>query len=344
MIFLLSFILLFLLSFLIVGFLLSGPVYKGKSSRHFNGKTFVNPGDTRAKGLPDVIKWMATRKRATWSYRDVTTPTLPASSVTEGIRITFVNHSTFLIQGCGINVLTDPVWSERVSPFSWAGPKRMSPPGIDFQHLPTIHYVLLSHNHYDHLDLATVTKISRLYDPHFITPLGVSQFLRKNNIHNARELDWWEEVRLSDDLLVHSVPAQHFSGRGTFDRDKTLWCGFVLNIAGAQVYFAGDTGYNERTFKSIGERFGRIRVALLPIGAYKPEWFMSPVHCSPGEAVKIHLDVNSEISLASHFGTFPLADESPDDPVTDLREALSTQGIPSGSFLALREGEWIDLK
>jgi L-ascorbate metabolism protein UlaG (beta-lactamase superfamily) len=282
---------------------------------------------------------MLQRKQGPWTEKNESTfGEKPASMVTNGAKITFVNHSTFLIQLDGVNILTDPVWSERTSPFQFAGPKRMKQPGIRFDDLPKIDYIILSHNHYDHLDIDTVRKIYKIHQPKIITPLGVKAFLDNNQVTSATDLDWWQELTLSDSLVIQSVPAQHFSGRGVFDRDATLWCGYVIKNHRGNIYFAGDTGYNEFTFKEIGERCAPISVALIPIGAFKPTWFMSPIHCSPAEAVQIHFDVKASQSIATHFGTFPLADDGEDDPVEELSQAIIKANLSSDKFLALKEG------
>ncbi len=319
-----------------VGILLSAPTYKGPVTDHFNGKQFINPTGVKAKGLPDVLKWVRERKRSTWIYkRDVKVGPRPLPRYDGGVRITHVNHSTFLIQVDGVNIITDPVWSERVSPFTFAGPKRMRPPGINFDDLPKIDLVLLSHNHYDHLDITTLKKIHDKYNPKYIVPLGVGGYLNSKNISAVQELDWWQTTAFGTGFTIEAVPAQHFSGRGTLDRDRTLWCGFAIHGAHGNVYFAGDTGYNPKTFKEIGERT-KPTLAILPIGAYKPEWFMSPIHCSPDEAVQIFKDLGSPQSIASHFGTFPLADDSCEDPTDRLREVLKKEGIDN--FFILNEG------
>ena len=321
-----------------VGYFISGPKYKGPVSDHFDGRRFINPGSIKAKGFREVLKWMVARKQGEWKEVPAGHGEKPASHFDNGIRITFVNHSTFLIQVDGVNILTDPVFSERTSPVQWAGPRRMRPPGILLEDLPAIDVLILSHNHWDHLDIAAVKKIHALHHPKIITPLGVKAFLDREGVTGAKDIDWWQEVEINTLLKIQSVPAQHFSGRGTFDRDATLWCGYVIHRRGGNIYFAGDTGYNDQTFKEIGERCAPIQVALLPIGAYKPKWFMSPIHCSPEEAVKIHREVRSKNSIATHFGTFPLADDGQTDPVAELNKALQEAGIDSETFLVLKEG------
>ncbi len=327
-------------SFFVVGFIISAPTHKGETTDHFDGKKFINPGNAQAKGLSDVFKWMMQRKQGPWKEKlESNYGEKPEAVVTNGVKITFVNHSTFLIQTAGVNLLTDPVWSERTSPFGFAGPKRMKQPGIRFEDLPKIDYVILSHNHYDHLDINTLKVIYKIHQPKLITPLGVKAFLDSHQITSATDMDWWQEISLSDSLVIQSVPAQHFSGRGVFDRDATLWCGYVIKNASGNIYFAGDSGYNEHTFKEIGRRCAPVSVALIPIGAFKPTWFMSPIHCSPAEAVKIHFDVNAAQSIATHFGTFPLADDGEEDPILELTQAITQASLAPEKFLVLKEGE-----
>jgi L-ascorbate metabolism protein UlaG (beta-lactamase superfamily) len=335
----LIFLLLAFLFFLAVGYRFSAPRYNGPVSDHFNGKTFINPQGIKPKGLTDVLRWMLTRKPAKWKplddYHDQ--PRMD-KAVSNGLRVTFVNHSTFLIQTDHVNILTDPVWSERVSPLSWLGPRRTRKPGLALTDLPKIDLILLSHNHYDHLDIATLKILYRRFKPIVYVPLGVSAFLHKHGITQTTELDWWNEKIFNETLSIQSVPAQHFSGRGMFDRDATLWCGFVLKKPEGNIYYAGDTGYNPVTFKEIGRRCSPVSLAFIPIGAYKPDWFMSPVHCSPEEAVTIHQEVGATQSIAMHFGTFPLADEDRDDPANDLHKALVKQQLELSRFLVPQEG------
>lgn len=324
----------------VVGALLSGPKYSGPVSDHFDGKKFFNPGGSQPHGPKQVLKWMLSRKRAPWKEENLSSAGIhPLAFFKDDIRITFVNHSTFLIQVDGVNILTDPIWSLRASPFHYLGPKRKRAPGIKLEHLPRIDYVLLSHNHYDHLDVLTLRILMGAHHPEIITPLGVEAFLSKESIGNAAALDWWDEKEMNNNLRITCVPAQHFSGRGLLDRDATLWCGYVLSTSIGKIYFAGDTGYHPTIFKTISEKVGALRLSILPIGAYKPRWFMSPVHTSPREAVKIHLDVKSQTTIGSHFGTFPLADEGPGETLTDLTAAKQSMGIADDAFIVLKEGE-----
>ena len=326
----------------IVGHLLSAPGYRGPKSDHFDGKKFINPGNVKAQGIGALLKWVRTRQPGKWiPHRHELPGKKPDATILDGARITFINHTTFLIQTDGMNILTDPVYSERVSPFTFAGPRRMRPPGIRFEDLPKIDLVLLSHNHYDHLDAATVSRLKKKFDPLFVVPLGVAPFLRKLNIKRLEELDWWQKFSIAS-FLISCVPAQHFSGRGFFDRDQTLWCGYVVKSKTMNLCFVGDTGYNNHTFKEISDRIGDIDLAIIPIGAFKPIWFMSPIHCSPEEAVKIHLDLKARLSIASHFGTFPLGDDGQNEPVQELQKAKEKLNVPVQDFITLKEGTSVD--
>lgn len=330
------------LAMIVVGIAISGPRYKGPATDHFDGKRFINPDGVRARGGWDVLKWMIRRTKGPWTEGlSERYGKHPLGHFKEGIRITFVNHSTFLIQAAGMNILTDPVWSRRVSPFSWAGPERMRLPGIRLEDLPPIHLVLISHNHYDHLDLETMRTVMGAHHPKVIAPLGIKKLLDQQYISGTAEGDWWDEFSLADKIQVQLVPALHFSGRGFLDRDASLWCGFVIKTPSGNIYFAGDTGYHESVFKEIGQRCGPFRVSMLPIGAYKPGWFMSPIHVSPEEAVRIHQHVGSENSIAMHHGTFPLADDGMEDPINDLIAALVKHDIPGEAFRILKEGDFL---
>lgn len=321
-----------------VGFLLSEKGYKGPATDHFDGKRFKNPSGKSANGFVDIYKYLTTRKPDKWirNYETYVRDTPIQLPLQDEVIVTFVNHSSFLIQYQGINILVDPVWSERCSPVSFAGPKRMRPPGINFKDLPRIDLVLISHNHYDHLDKATIKKIIATHSPKFICPLGVDHTLTKWGAVDIQAIDWYETVDC-DSLKITATPANHFTSRGTFDRDKTLWSGFVINYGTHRLYYAGDSGYSD-IFKHIGDRLGPMDLSLIPIGAYLPKWFMSPIHVSPIESVLIHQDVGSKQSIAMHFGTFPLADDGPQRPINELKENLAAHGIDENQFIAPEEG------
>jgi N-acyl-phosphatidylethanolamine-hydrolysing phospholipase D len=260
---------------------------------------------------------------------------------------TWVNHATMLVQLRGLNILTDPIWSERASPFSFAGPKRHAAPGLSYTQLPRIDIVLISHNHYDHLDRATVLKLNGQSGgpPLFLVPLGIKPWMNDIGITNVQELDWWDKVAMHG-VDFHFVPVQHWSARGLNDSFKTLWGGWAVQ-AKAQVeqppfsfFFAGDTGLS-KDFEDIAKRFGSFDLALLPIGAYEPRWFMQPQHVNPAEAVQIHQTVRAKKSIAIHWGTFALADESLDVPPAVLAQELKKENIPADRFVTLKHGETI---
>jgi L-ascorbate metabolism protein UlaG (beta-lactamase superfamily) len=253
-----------------------------------------------------------------------------------GLRTTLVNHSTVLLQQRGSNILTDPVWSERVSPLSWIGPPRRRDPGVSWENLPRIDAVLISHNHYDHLDLPTLRRLAARGDSTFIVPSGGAKLLRAEKIGPVHELDWGESLTLSG-FTIHCVPALHFSSRGLFDRNRTLWCGYAIECRERLVYFAGDTAFGDH-FAQIREKFGPPRLALLPIGAYEPRWFMSPVHMGPDEAVRAHRILGAGASIAIHHGTFQLADEGLDVPQKEL-----VARAPHDSFLVLKNGQFAEI-
>ncbi len=253
-----------------------------------------------------------------------------------GVRATLVNHSTVLLQQGSINILTDPMWSKRASPLSWVGPRRRRNPGILLNDLPRLDAVLLSHNHYDHLDLPTLRRLSERRDTQFIVPSGVARLLRSQKIGPVQELDWGGTASLPG-FTIHSVPALHFAGRGIFDRNRTLWCGYVIEYKERLIYFAGDTAFGPH-FAQIREKFGAPHLALLPIGAYEPRWFMSAVHMGPEEAVKAHQILDAKASIAIHHGTFQLADEALDTPKRRLAACVGRE-----SFLVLENGQHAEI-
>jgi L-ascorbate metabolism protein UlaG (beta-lactamase superfamily) len=306
--------------------------------RHYDGRRFYNPSAPQAPGLLDALKWKLTSwQAASPAFIADVEPSIPPSR-TEGsaLRATLINHSTVLLQQRGSNILTDPIWSERASPVSWAGPRRRRKPGVSWEHLPRIDTVLLSHNHYDHLDLITLRRLAARGESTFIAPAGVARLLRSQNIAPVHELDWGESVSLRD-CIIHCVPALHFSSRGIYDRNQTLWCGYVIEYPDRRVYFAGDTGFGNH-FAQIREQFGSPHLALLPIGAYEPRWFMSPVHMAPDEAVRAHQVLAAKTSIAIHHGTFQLADEGLDTPKNQLIACARHE-----SFLILENGQFADI-
>jgi L-ascorbate metabolism protein UlaG (beta-lactamase superfamily) len=251
--------------------------------------------------------------------------------------ITFIGHATFLIQTPAGNLLTDPMYSERASPLTWMGPRRVRKPAVRFEDLPPISTVLLSHNHYDHCDLATLRAIAKRFDPVVVTPLGNGRLVRSAGIRRVEERGWWQESTTAA-LPIMLTPAQHFSARTPFDRNRALWGGFVVTVGRLRIFFAGDTAYAP-FFREIRHRCGPIDLALLPIGAYEPRWFMQAVHMNPAEAVEAHIDLEAAQSIATHFGTFQLTTEAIDAPLRALDEARQMKGIAPARFRALEFGE-----
>lgn len=253
--------------------------------------------------------------------------------------LTWIGHATFLVQAGGLNILTDPHLTERASPLAFAGPKRVMPPALSFHDLPHIDVVLVSHNHYDHLDEATVKRLAHQAGgpPRYYVPMGLKAWFAGKGIHEVTELDWWQSADQGA-LRITLAPVQHWSARSLWDRNHTLWGGWRFDAPEASFFFAGDTGYSE-DFRDIRAKLGPVDWALLPIGAYEPRWFMSVMHINPEEAVKIHRDLEAGHSIAMHWGTFVLTDEPLDEPPRKLAEALRHAGIPPERFRVMRHGE-----
>ena len=264
-------------------------------------------------------------------------------SFSDNLKISWLGHSTFLLQWKDINILTDPIFSNRASPLSFAGPLRYIPHVIDYKDLPPIDYVIVSHNHYDHLDTTAVHLLGNT--PIYLVPLGLKDWFIDNGISSDRikELDWWETATFTN-AAFKALPSQHWSARSLFDRRKTLWASWRINLKGASVWFAGDTGYNNKQFKEIGDRLGSVDLALIPIGGYLPRSFMRLYHVDPHEALKIHKDVKARQSIAMHWGTFPLTAEGPIDPVLELAKQRKKLNISKNEFMSIAVGETIDLK
>jgi len=305
---------------------------------HFDGKRFFNPDAPQVRAFADVLRWKFTSRRepSPRFVADVRPSQPPPDVPSNELRVTLINHSTVLIQQAGTNILTDPIWSKRASPFTFLGPSRHRDAGVRWRDLPRIDIVLLSHNHYDHLDLATLRKLANRGQSQFVVPLGLTKLLSSRRIGPVHELDWGDSLPLAG-TTIHSVPAYHFSGRGLFDRNRTLWCGYIIEAAGRIIYFAGDTAFGDH-FTTIRERFGSPDLALLPIGAYEPRWFMASVHMSPADAVKAHEVLRARTSIAIHHGTFQLADDCIDAPRQRLAEFSRDESLivlANGQFLML---------
>jgi L-ascorbate metabolism protein UlaG (beta-lactamase superfamily) len=320
--------------------------YQGPASDHFDGTSFFNPGGDTTNSISALLRFRFGETFAPWPERvPANTDAPPRRVAGTSIRVSYIGHASFLIQGGGVNLLVDPVWSDRVSPVSFAGPKRVSPPAVSLDALPPIDGILITHNHYDHLDVDTVGRIWRRDRPQIVTPLGNDTIL-KASIEGivARGSDWGDtiEVHARSDggtCRVHLVPTHHWSARGLRDRRHALWASFVVEIGRSQIYAIGDTGFGQgRNFKHVRDRFGAIDLALIPIGAYEPRWFMRKQHINPAEAVEAFEIVGARRALGHHWGTFQLTTEPHDAPPSDLATALASRGIDPSRFRAVRSG------
>jgi L-ascorbate metabolism protein UlaG (beta-lactamase superfamily) len=317
----------------------AGPGHRGPVTDHFDGQHFFNAAAGAGRPFGDFWRWQRTRRPRPWPRKvpNIAVPALPASLPDGDVALTFINHVTFLIQVADLNLLTDPVFSPRASPLSWLGPRRVRPPGLPFDQLPHIDLVLVSHNHYDHMDVPTLRRLDRVHRPLFITGLGNRRFLLDEGLRQVVELDWWQESAYGCARVIFT-PAQHWSSRGPGRRNHTLWGGFLIQAAGRQIFFAGDTGYAAHFF-DLQQRCGVIDIALLPIGAYEPRWFMEDQHMNPEEAVRAHLDLSAVLSIGMHFGCFRLTDEAFDAPLIDLDHARRNLGVPPQAFRTMDVGE-----
>ena len=319
-------------------------------THHRAGGGFGNPGipplDTRFSSL---LKWKLLDRPKRRPPAGPIPRAIPSFVTPRGrtgsVSVTWVGHSSFLIQLGAANILTDPVWSERASPVQWAGPKRLSPPGFSIDRLPPIDVVLQSHNHYDHLDDGTVRHLARAHpDARWVAPLGVGSFLKDRGAREVSEHDWWDGVDIQG-VHLDCAPAQHFSGRGFRDRNRSLWCGWALRDGVTRIYFCGDSGYHSG-FADIGQRLGPFDLALMPVGAYEPRWFMKPVHMNPEEAITAYRDLHrahgSErrgVFVPMHWGTFRLTDEPIEEPPALALEYWRQAGLPMTSYWRLAVGE-----
>jgi L-ascorbate metabolism protein UlaG (beta-lactamase superfamily) len=305
-------------------------------SDHFDGTRFVNPIGTAGQPFSQVPRMLSERRSRWPRHVEVVAQTPPPLGDAAAV-VTFIGHSTFLIQTPAGNLLTDPMFSDRAGPFGLLGPRRVRQPAVRFDELPPVGTVLLSHNHYDHCDLPTLRKLARRFDPVVVTPLGNARLVRSAGFRRIEELDWWEQATIGA-LTTTLTPAQHFSARTPFDRNRALWAGFVVRFGDRRIYFAGDTAY-AGFFRDVRQRHGPFDLALLPIGAYEPRWFMRAVHMNPAEAVQAHIDLGAPETIGMHFGTFQLTAEGIDDPIRDLEEARRVNGIPASRFRVMDFGE-----
>jgi L-ascorbate metabolism protein UlaG (beta-lactamase superfamily) len=309
---------------------------------HHIGTKFRNLEAAFNPSFRDFLLWIFRRRPKSWprSVRNNPHPPPPGSVASGELAVTFIGHASFLLQFPGAAVLTDPIFSERASPVSWAGPRRVRQPGLTFLQLPRIDLVLLSHDHYDHMDVNALRRLREAFNPLFVTGLKNGPCLRALGIEQPVELDWWQSHRVNNNTNVTMTPTQHFSGRRPWGRNSTLWGGFILETEGWRVYFAGDSGYAGH-FREIGRRFPGIDLAFIPIGAYEPRWFMGPIHQNPAEAVRAHFDLGARQSIGMHFGAFQLTDEAIDEPPQWLERARAEKGLAPEQFRALETGQTV---
>jgi L-ascorbate metabolism protein UlaG (beta-lactamase superfamily) len=321
--------------------------YNGPKSDHFDGERFFDPQGVPPRSRRDLLRWHIDRRwRAPKAKWPVWAPSpysdRPPARV-EGAtwRISYVGHASMLIQTAGLNILLDPVWSKRVSPFRFVGPKRVNDPGIVFADLPSIDVVLVSHGHYDHLDLTTLSRLAAVHRPRVVTPLGNDTIMKNHDPTIAAEAyDWEDRVNIGAGVVATLVATRHWSARNLSDRNMSLWASFVIEAPGGRIYFVADSGYGDgRHFRGACERHGPFRLAILPIGAYEPRWFMRDSHMNPAESVQAFIDCGAELALGHHYGTFQLTDEPIDAPLVALADALKDVGISTERFRTLRPGE-----
>jgi len=326
--------------------------YQGPVSDHFDGERFFDAYSVSPRSRGTLLRWLIDRHwRGTKAKWPPWAPSPYADRPPQRVegnrwRISYVGHASFLIQTAGLNILIDPVWSQRASPVRFAGPRRVNDPGIAFADLPPIDAVLVSHAHYDHLDLATLSRLAAAHRPRVIAPLGNDAIMRNHDpAIAAKGHDWNERVEIGAGVTVTLVPTRHWSARNLRDRNMSLWASFVIEAPGGRIYVVCDSGYGEgRHFRTARERHGPFRLAILPIGAYEPRWFMRDQHMNPAESVQAFIDCGAETALAHHYGTFQLTDEAIDAPLAALAEALRTAAIPPDRFRTLRPGQVLELE
>ena len=316
--------------------------YTGPTSDHFDGTEFFNPSGTKPKGVRELLRWQFRTTKAKWpkAFASPHQDTPPARVDGDDVRISFIGHASYLIQARGKAILIDPVYADRCGPFDILGPKRVNAPGITFDALPKIDVVIVTHNHYDHMDMGVLAKLAKRDRPEIITPLGNDAIMKpKLGSVPMRALDWYQHTQLTDRFDIHAVPTQHWSARGARDRMHALWASFVLKIGTKTIYAVGDSGLGDgHIFRDVGKRFPSIDMALLPIGAYEPRWFMRDQHMNPDDAVQAFEFCGAKRALGHHWGTFQLTNEAIDAPRSELAAALAARNIPAERFVALQPG------
>jgi len=318
--------------------------YAGPTSDHFDGVRFFNTGGPNPKGYFSLARMYTDGSWAAWPARFPSPYQDKPPQAVDGatMRIAYVGHASFLIQAGGLNILMDPMWSDVAGPMRLFGPTRKNAPGIRLDDLPRIDWVLVTHNHYDHLDMATLERVWTRDRPRVATPLGNDTIMREGGLTDAQIWtgDWGSRLQLSPAVAIHLEPSQHWSARGTRDRRHALWASFVIETPAGKIYAVGDSGFGDgRTFRQVADRHPRLRVALLPIGAYEPRWFMAGQHMNPEESVRALALCGAQQALGHHWGTFRLTAEAIDEPPRRLARAVAAAGLEPAAFEALRPGE-----
>lgn len=316
--------------------------YRGPVTPHFDGQKFDNPWAPMPERFWDFVKWRFTAKPGYWPESVKVSATKPPQRVTDdALRVTYVGHASVLLQTQGINILTDPIWSERASPLGFAGPKRVAAPGVRFEDLPPIDVVLLSHNHYDHMDLPTLARLFEAFNPLVLAPLGNDAVLRQAMPElRIKTLDWGQYFALTQQVRITLEPMQHWSARGLFDRRHALWGAFMLEAPGGPIYFLGDAGYAKTLSAQIVAKYGKPRFSLLPVGAYEPRWFMQYAHMMPAEAVQTYADLGQTYAMGTQYEVFAMADEAYAAPRQALLAAMQAKNIAPERFRLPKVGDW----
>lgn len=316
--------------------------YRGPVTPHFDGRQFDNPWAPMPEKFWDFLKWRVTAEQGYWPESVSVSTSVPPRRVTgDALRVTYVGHASVLLQTQGVNILTDPIWSARASPFGFAGPRRVAAPGVRFEDLPPIDVVLISHNHYDHMDLPTLARLFDAFDPLVLAPLGNDTILQGEMPGlRVKALDWGQGVAFGPQLRFTLEPMQHWSARGVFDRRHALWGAFVVEAPGGPIYFLGDAGYAKVLSTQVLAKYGKPRFSLLPVGAYAPRWFMQYAHMTPAEAVQTYLDLGKTYAMGTQYEVFAMADEAYAAPRQALAAAMAAKGIPAERFRLPAVGGW----